>query len=174
MAFQFREDGYFNMTKAAKHFGKDVRKFWINAETQEYLDALNETAPKSEQFVQTTMGRNGGTWGHPKLAVFFSRWLDIKFSIWCDSVIDDLLRGKMEATIVKPEESAVLALPKDFSSALRALADSVEQQEKLKAQTIEQAKQISHLSSLMMVTGSHHDQRYRCQEHFPDHRWHHH
>ncbi|WP_230370362.1 hypothetical protein [Paludibacterium denitrificans] len=75
----------------------------------------------------------------------------MKFAVWCDMVIDDLLRGKAEVTITKPEESAVLALPKDLPSALRALADSVELQEKLKAQTVEQAKQIDHLASLMTV-----------------------
>ena len=77
-----------------------------------------------------------GTWGHPKLAVFFARWLDVKFAVWCDMIIDDLLRGKAEVTITKPEDSAVLALPKDYVSALRALADSVEQQEKLKADNL--------------------------------------
>lgn len=46
-------------------------------------------------------------------------------------VIDDLLRGNAQMTIIKPEESAVLALPKDYASALRALANSVEAQEKL-------------------------------------------
>lgn len=48
-------------------------------------------------------------------------------------VIDDLLRGKAEVTITKPEESAVWALPKDYASALRALLASVEEQEKLQA-----------------------------------------
>lgn len=30
-------------------------------------------------------GRVGemGTWAHPKLAVFFARWLDVKFAVWC-------------------------------------------------------------------------------------------
>jgi len=31
MAFQFREDGYFNMTKAAKHFSKEMDDFWRNS-----------------------------------------------------------------------------------------------------------------------------------------------
>lgn len=156
MAFQFREDGYFNMTKAAKHFGKDLSNFMRSPDTFEYLEALEGTVKSTDHPPSLVEAKRGwhlnpevGTWGHPKLAVFFARWLDVKFAVWCDMVIDDLLRGKAEVTIVKPEESAVLALPSDFSSALRALADSVEQQEKLKAQTVEQAKQINHLSSLM-------------------------
>lgn len=33
----------------------------------------------------------GGTWLHPKLAVVFARWLDIRFAVWCDLHIDALL-----------------------------------------------------------------------------------
>lgn len=66
-------------------------------------------------------------------------------------VIDDLLRGKAEVTIAKPEESAVLALPKDYASALRALLASVEEQEKLQAKTVEQDKKLYHLATLMTV-----------------------
>ena len=148
MAFQFREDGYFNMTNAAKHFGKALDNFWRNAGVREYCECLAEglgfNSPVLEgvnaapsHITETKSGRyHGGTWAHPKLAVFFARWLDVKFAVWCDMVIDDLLHGKAQVTITKPEESAVWALPQDFSSALRALADSVEQQEKLKAEKL--------------------------------------
>lgn len=42
MAFQFREDGFFNMTKAAKHFGKRLDNFMASPETQEYIQALGK------------------------------------------------------------------------------------------------------------------------------------
>jgi hypothetical protein len=113
----FREDGYFNMTKAAKAFGKDVNQFHRLPSTLEYVEALNygfDVAGKSvkipEYWVETSMGRNGGTWGHPKLAVFFARWLDVRFSVWCDAVIEDILKGNAVLTIVKPDESAILKL----------------------------------------------------------------
>jgi prophage antirepressor-like protein len=35
----------------------------------------------------------------------------VKFSVWCDTVIEDILKGAAEVTITKPHESAVLALP---------------------------------------------------------------
>lgn len=91
------------MTKAAAHFGKQLVHFWSNRETDEYLLALArsmELIPRnSDEFdiglvrdaydalVESKMGRYGGTWGHPKLAVFFARWLDVKFAVWCDSLI---------------------------------------------------------------------------------------
>jgi hypothetical protein len=85
------------MTKAAKAFGKEVKHFWGLASTVEYLEALSETVGNVDLF-QATMGRNGGTWGHPKLAVFFARWLDVKFAVFCDMVIDDILNKKAELT----------------------------------------------------------------------------
>lgn len=41
--FHFREDGYFNMTKAAKAFGKDVKDFWLNDSTKQYMESVAET-----------------------------------------------------------------------------------------------------------------------------------
>jgi hypothetical protein len=71
--FTFRGDGWFNMTKAAHAFGKDSRKFFASQETREYLEALALNVPKTAQLVEASRGRNGGTWAHPKLAVFFAR-----------------------------------------------------------------------------------------------------
>jgi hypothetical protein len=54
--------------------GNELKKFWESAETCEYLAALENTL-KTGELVDAKVGRNGGTWGHPKLAVFFARWL---------------------------------------------------------------------------------------------------
>ena len=40
--FQFREDGYFNMTAAAKVFGKDLSNFTRSPDYIEYVAALKE------------------------------------------------------------------------------------------------------------------------------------
>lgn len=106
----FREDGWFNMTKAAKAFGKDVYEFQRLPSTIAYCEELVNTG-KIPELVQTSRGRNGGTWAHPKLAVFFARWLDTKFAVWCDIVIDDILRGKADVVITKPEQSEILKMP---------------------------------------------------------------
>lgn len=62
--FTFREDGYFNMTDAAKKFGKDLQVFIPRDDTVEYIDALSKTVPDTE-LVQAKAGRYGGTWAHP-------------------------------------------------------------------------------------------------------------
>jgi hypothetical protein len=93
MPFAFREDGYFNMTKAAKHFGKQLQNFWLSPDTKEYMDAMSKTL-KSNELSQAKSGRYGGTFAHPKLAIFFARWLDVRFAVWCDAMIEDILKGQ--------------------------------------------------------------------------------
>jgi hypothetical protein len=66
--------------------------------------------------------------------VFFARWLDVRFAVWCDAVIEDILKGSAELVVTKPAESAVMALPQDYSSALRAPADAHEAKQKLVAE----------------------------------------
>ncbi len=51
--------------------------------------------------------------------MFFARWLDVKFSVWCDMVIDDILNKRAQLTITKPAESAALKVPQSFPEALR-------------------------------------------------------
>lgn len=36
----FREDGYINMTKAAKQFNKKLSNFWRAPDTEEYIEVL--------------------------------------------------------------------------------------------------------------------------------------
>lgn len=131
--FTFREDGYFNMTDAAKKFGKDVKEFWVNDSTNEYMESLAKTLGLSPEFLkQAKVGRNGGgTWAHPKLAVFFARWLDVKFAVFCDMVIDDILNKKAELTITQPAESMAMKVPQSFPEALRLAAELAEKNEQL-------------------------------------------
>lgn len=71
------------MTKAAKQFGKRLDSFMKSPETIEYIETLKPTISGNSPF-QSTRGRYGGTWAHPKLAVFFARWLDVRFAVACD------------------------------------------------------------------------------------------
>lgn len=144
-AFHFREDGYFNMTKAAKEFGKRIDNFFANASAQEYISALEGLVP-GIPLIKAQRG-NGllphvGTWGHPKLAVFFARWLDVSFAVWCDMVIDDILNKKAELTIAKPEESMALKVPLSFSEALRLAAELAGKNERLALENQELARKL--------------------------------
>ncbi len=149
--FQFREDGYFNMTAAAKAFGKRLDHFMKSEEATLYISKLDKvlTTPKRGEFslspsvVEPRMGRNGGTWAHPKLAVYFARWLDLDFAIWCDMVIDDILNKKMEVKVVKPEQSMAMRVPKSFPEALRLAAEMAERNEKLESKLAVAEKELN-------------------------------
>ena len=94
-AVHFDGDGWFNATTAAARFGKSPHEWLRLPSTQEYLEALAARYGKIPHVrsSRARADRGGGTWLHPKLAVRFAQWLDVRFAIWCDEQIDVLLRG---------------------------------------------------------------------------------
>lgn len=96
---RFNTEGWINATDVAKRFGKRPVDWLKQIETKEYLSVLAEALTcDAESLVETSKARadrGGGTWFHPKLAVAFARWLDLKFAVWCDLHIDALLRGEL-------------------------------------------------------------------------------
>ena len=103
----FNAGGWFNATEAAKRFGKRLDHWLDNAETLDYIQALDATLTGQESqisntrksgYLKTQRGKfSGGTWLHPKLAVAFARWLDAKFGVWCDLQIDSIIRNGIRA-----------------------------------------------------------------------------
>ncbi len=123
----FREDGYINMTKAAKHFGKRLDNFMRLASAAEYMEALQQYLGSEGLVITKRGGRKGesGTWYHPKLAVFFARWLDVRFAVWCDLMIDNILHGHIQTTVAVPTEEA-LAVDSVVAS-LRARVEALQE-----------------------------------------------
>lgn len=95
---QFNTDGYINATAVAKKYGKDLSNWMRSPDTIEYIEALNSNSVNITplELVITKQGRYGGTWLHPKLAVLFARWIDVKFAIWCDEQIEHIIHGRPE------------------------------------------------------------------------------
>lgn len=142
IGFTFREDGWFNMTKAAKAFDKNLSHFWTSPDTGEYVESLQEFQGDKTKSVFTAV-RGVGTWAHPKLAVFFARWLDVKFAVWCDAVIDDILKGHAQVTVTAPEKSSLLDLPPEFYKTFETLVTEFHQvKAKLEALEANQRKTI--------------------------------
>lgn len=77
-----------------------------------------------------------GTWVHEDVALEFARWLSPKFAIWCNDRIKELLTTG----------SVSLALPQDYASALRALADQVDTNQRLSELNAAQRMQIKTLA----------------------------
>lgn len=92
----FTETAFFNATVAAKAFGKKPIDWLRQDSTKEYLNAVcAQTTLEQNQLVRTVNGGNApGTWLHSKLAVPYARWLNVRFAVWCDDVIFNLLRGE--------------------------------------------------------------------------------
>lgn len=148
MSFKFRDDGYFNMTHAAKHFDKRMDNFWSATGTADYVGELSRALNLSDLKVVEIIPGNRyvptrGTWAHPKLAVFFARWLDVKFAVFCDMVIDDLMRGHSVITVVAPEKAMAPQLPQTYLESLQQLIVSVQAQEKLQLELEEKNTQLS-------------------------------
>lgn len=100
---RFSADGWLHATKLADRFGKRIDRWLDNADTLEYIQALDEHLigfeskildTRNSGYVKTSkarVDRGGGTWLHPKLAIHFARWLSAKFSVWCDTRIEEIL-----------------------------------------------------------------------------------
>lgn len=92
-----RDDGWFNATEAAAKYGKKPVEWLRLDETVRYLAELGNALKVSQAHLYSTKhGRHGGTWMHPKLAVVFGRWLDVRFSVWIDMQIDQIIRGQIK------------------------------------------------------------------------------
>lgn len=96
LVVSFTEEAWFNATAVAEKYGKRPVD-WLKLEsTKEYVAALHEVFPEVKKFHFARKGGDvtrQGTWLHPKLAIRFAQWLDVRFAIWCDMQIDTLLKG---------------------------------------------------------------------------------
>lgn len=97
---QFNDSGWFNATVAAKKFGKRPVDWLKQKDTQEYIQSLADIIQSDPESLSKTQrgGAKAGTWLHPKLSVAFARWCDIKFGVWCDQQIEEIIYGKPEDT----------------------------------------------------------------------------
>lgn len=102
-AVHFQADGWINATSVARLFGKKPIEWLRLPANQRYMAALGRALGLEDKVglshfgLVTTVrgGKSPGTWLHPKLAVNFARWLDDDFAVWCDLLIDALLRGEL-------------------------------------------------------------------------------
>uniref|UniRef100_Q47D41 KilA-N domain-containing protein n=1 Tax=Dechloromonas aromatica (strain RCB) TaxID=159087 RepID=Q47D41_DECAR len=104
------------MTKVAQYHGKRPAKFLELPGTNEYMEALAAALNirKSDIWV-SKRGKGGGTLLHPKLAVFFARWQDVRFAVWCD------LMKYVEAATWRPTYSIQSSAPPYPSVRFRSL-----------------------------------------------------
>jgi phage antirepressor YoqD-like protein len=108
----FREkdgDLYVNATEMAAKFSKSPTHWLRNSQAKIYVKEYSTLRNRNpEDLIKIVNGgASAGTWMHEDLAIEFSRWLNPKFSIWCNDRIKELLTtGKVEISQLTPLELA--------------------------------------------------------------------
>jgi hypothetical protein len=131
----FTGDAFFNATVAAKAFDKLPKNWLVTNDAQEYIEACSRNMLLDKnQMVIVKMGapeNGGGTWLHPKLAVVFARWVNVDFALWCDGIIESILKGATSQDRPQPQQSITqyenaLRLVPPAMDAVKALFDDNE------------------------------------------------
>lgn len=106
--FQRTKDGMFNATVLLQAWNnatgekKEVKKFFENENTKEFLDALvkeENLDGQNSAYVKSKarLDRGGGTWMHPILFMKFAMWLNPRFEVQVIKfVYDQMLRYRDE------------------------------------------------------------------------------
>ncbi len=100
---------YLNATKTAKVFNKRLDNWRASNETSEYIEILTRSLNISERDLivvrQGGKPQEQGTWLHPKLVIFFARWVSPEFAVWCDMTIEEILKSKPHQTVQVQNET---------------------------------------------------------------------
>lgn len=130
---------YVNATEMASQFGKRPNDYLAIKSTKELMKELTDTSDNGNgdfQLIITERGgsERGGSWFHEDLAIDYAQWLSVKFRVWCNDRIKELLNHG--ATAINPDS----LLDPDFIINL-ALQLKLERQQK--AIALMQVKELS-------------------------------
>ena len=155
-----------NATEMAKPFGKQVRQWFDNLETHDFIEALakarglqaivgkrtslntSHLADIYPTLIKVVRGGTPGevqqgTWMHQDVALEFARWLSPTFAIWCNDRIKELLTHGLTAT--QPTIEEIISNPDTIIQLATILKEERARkelyQEQNRLQTIELTKQ---------------------------------
>jgi hypothetical protein len=120
------QNGFINLTQMCQANGKRLDNWTRLKQTQDYIRILANSL--TSEVVYSEEGVNGGTWGHPSLAINLARWISPEFAVWCDGHIFNLMSTGSTAIAHQ--------IPKTYSQALLEAAKLAEENERLEAQNI--------------------------------------
>lgn len=141
---------YVNATEMAKHFNKVPYEYLRLPTTIELINELTDTGKSrngDNQLIITERGGidGGGSWFHEDLALDYARWLSVKFRVWTNNRIKELLKNgytKLD-TITRKDLARMLYEAEEAKEKLEA-----ENQKQTKA-LLEQAPKVLFADSVM-------------------------
>lgn len=105
---QRRDDGFVSLTQMCRANGKRLDHFMKAKKTKSYIASLSNSLQM--EVVQSEEGANGGTWGHPSLAINLARWISDDFAVWCDAHIFNLMASGSTSLDTDPVEMMKLKI----------------------------------------------------------------
>jgi hypothetical protein len=88
-------DGYINATLLCQACGKCEADYRRLGTTNEFLQALSEKMGiPIDSLVQVEMGRNGGTWVHPQVAIHLGQWCSPRFAVLVSGWVIDWMHRR--------------------------------------------------------------------------------
>lgn len=159
-----------NATEMAKPFGKNVRQWFDNPGTHEFIETLavargiaptvekrtslntKDLAERYPQLVKVVRGGivskvTQGTWIHEDIALEFARWLSPTFAIWCNDRIKELLTQGVTTT---NDDDATLLNAMNILQ--RRIEEKAQRLQMAEGQIEEQQKQIDQLAPMADYT----------------------
>lgn len=109
---QWNEHAFLNRENSPYLKQKDLKEFFYNKGTQEFINALIEEENLNTQnpAYLKSRGKNGGTWLHPILFIKFAMWLNPRFEVQVIKfVYDQMIQYRNEAGDAYRELSAAVA-----------------------------------------------------------------
>ena len=123
----FTEDGWFNATEVAAHYGRRPTDWLSLDSTKDYLGVLSEILRSEESSLLKVKrggrGKSDSTWFCPDLAVPFARWLDVRFGVWCDQQIKQLLTNQHPAIDWQRSRHAAASTNKVMAAVLQQIRE---------------------------------------------------
>lgn len=105
---QRRADGFVNLTQMCQANNARLDNWLRLKGTKSYLATLSNSL--TSEVVHTEEGVNGGTWGHPSVAINLARWLSDDFAVWCDAHIFNLMSTGKTSLDIDPIEEMKLKI----------------------------------------------------------------
>jgi len=85
---------FFDISGVSGRYKKNITDWKNSKETLNYIEELEKSNPLDYIKVIKERGSQPKTFIHKKLLMLFARFINVKFAIWCDEIIESILIGE--------------------------------------------------------------------------------